>query len=298
MINRTKPNLQGVPVVKYAIFGLAGLIVLSAAIGSTYVIDPGRLGVVQRFGEIVNIAPPGLHFKVPFIDDVIEIPSSLQTLGVNTTSVSKDIQEIQTNLNVQYSIPVNAMEDMYTNYRGDIQSLNNAVIGPGTESVTKAITARFTAEELISQRESVATQLKDALAIHLARNAGVTLAKIDITHFGFSASFTEAIEAKVVAEQAVLTESQNLERRKVSAQQQVAEASADAEAIRLRADAESYAIQKQNQYASDINVRMREAEAKIKAADAQIKGAEAMMQWRPNVIGGTPLVSVGSGSGE
>lgn len=286
MQNRSNlPNLQGLPVVKYAIFGFAGLVLLSAAFGSTYVIEPGRLGVIQRFGEIVNVSPPGLHFKAPFIDDVIEIPSSLQTVPVNTTSVSKDIQEIQTQLNVQYSIPVNAMEDIYTNYRGDIQSLNNAVITPGTEGVTKAVTARFTAEELISQRERVAVELKEALSKHLAQNAGVALAKIDITHFGFSPSFTEAIEAKVVAEQAVLTETQNLERRKVSAQQKVAEATADAEAIRLRADAESYAIQKQNQHASDINVRMREAEAKIKAA-------EAMAGWKPNVIGGTPLVSV------
>lgn len=286
MKNSSNISLEAKSIVKYVIYGFAGLILLSAAFGSTYVIDPGRLGVVQRFGEVVNVSPPGLHFKAPFIDSVVKIPSSLQTLGVNTISVSKDIQEIQTQLNVQYSIPINAMEDIYVNYRGNIESLNNAVIGPGTESVTKAVTARFTAEELISQRELVAVELKEALSRHLVTNAGVTLAKIDITHFGFSPSFTEAIEAKVVAEQAVLTEQQNLERRKVSAQQKVAEATADAEAIRLRADAESYAIQKQNQYATDINVRMREAEAKIKAA-------EAMAGWKPNVIGGaTPLVSV------
>ena len=151
------PNLPSSSIVKYVIYGFAGLIVLGALLGSTFVIDPGRLGVVQRFGEITNIAPPGLHFKAPFIDDVVEIPSSLQTLGVDTVSVSKDIQEVQTKLNVQYSIPVPAMEAMYTNYRGSIEALNNAVIGPGTESVTKAVTARFTAEELISQREKVAS---------------------------------------------------------------------------------------------------------------------------------------------
>ena len=279
------PNLPSSSIVKYVIYGFAGLIVLGALLGSTFVIDPGRLGVVQRFGEITNIAPPGLHFKAPFIDDVVEIPSSLQTLGVDTVSVSKDIQEVQTKLNVQYSIPVPAMEAMYTNYRGSIEALNNAVIGPGTESVTKAVTARFTAEELISQREKVASELKEALAAHLARNAGVVLAKIDITHFGFSQTFTEAIEAKVVAEQRVLTEQQNLESKKVSAQQLVATATSESEAIRLRADAEAYAIQKQNQYATDINVRMREAEAKIKTA-------EALTQWRPTVLGGTPLVNV------
>lgn len=284
--NSPAPNLQGLPIVKYAIYGIAGLILLCALLGSTYVVDPGRVGVVTRFGQIVSTTTEGLHFKFPFVDDVTEIASSLQTLQVNTTSMSKDIQEVQTKVNVQYSIPSSQMNDIYTNYRGDRQSLDQAVVGPGVEAILKSVTARYTAEELISKREQVSVELKDSLSAHLKRNAGLTVAKVDITDFSFSKTFTDSIEAKVVAEQAVLTEQQNLARQQVSAQQAVATAKADAEAIKLRADAEAYAIQKQNQYATEMNVRMREAEAKIKTA-------EALQEWRPNVIGGTPLIQTG-----
>lgn len=282
----TMPNandFKGVPVVKYAIYGIAGLIGLCALLGATYVIDPGRAGVVTRFGQIVTTAPAGLHFKFPFIDDVMEIPTSLQTLQVNTVSVSRDIQEVQTKVNVQYSIPITEIDSMYTNYRGDRDALNQAIVGPGVETILKTVSARFTAEELISKREQVSTELKDRLSSHLKKNAGVIVAKVDITEFSFSKTFTDSIEAKVVAEQGVLTEQQLLARKQVEAQRVVAEAKAEAEATKMRADAEAYAIQKQNQYATEMNVRMREAEAKIKTA-------EALDKWRPTVIGATPLV--------
>lgn len=270
-------------IVKWAVYALVALVLISAAFGSTYVVDPGRVGVVKRFGSIIGVEGEGLHFKIPFVDEVSEVPSSLQVVSVDAAAVSRDIQQVTTTVNVQYSIPLAAMKDVYTNYRGDIKSLNGAVVIPGTETVAKTVAARFTAEELVSQRPKVAQQLKDELATHLRTNANLLVAKVDITNFSFSESFTAAIEAKVVAEQSVLTERQNQEKKKVEAQQTVAQAEADAQAIRLRADAEAYAIQKQNQYATEMNVRMREAEAKIKTA-------EALNQWRPTTIGGTPLI--------
>lgn len=269
--------------IKWGVIGVAALVAISALLGSTYVVDPGRVGVVKRFGQIIDVQGDGLHFKIPFVDDVAEVPSALQVVSVDAAAVSRDIQQVTTTVNVQYSIPVSAMKDVYINYRGDIKSLNNAVVVPGTETVAKTVTARFTAEDLVSQRPKVAMQLKEELANHLRGNAGLVVAKADITNFTFSEAFTKAIEDKVVAEQAVLTEKQNQEKKKVEAQQTVAQAEADAQAIKLRADAEAYAIQKQNQYATEMNVRMREAEAKIKTA-------EALKDWRPTTIGGTPLI--------
>lgn len=284
------PQLSGFPIAKIVIYGIAALVVLCTLLGTTYVVDQGRYGVVKRFGQIVDVTSPGLHVKWPFVDDVEEIPSALQTLQVNATSVSKDIQEVQTKVNVQYSIPASVVKDIYINYRGDRTLLDQAIVGPGTEAVTKSVTARFTAEQLISQREQVASELKDRLATHLKKNAGLILAKIDITDFGFSPSFTKAIEDKVVAEQAVLTEQQNLARQQVSAQQAVATAKAEAEATRLRADAEAYAIKRQNENANELTVRLREADAKIKMAEAEgVKAAK----WSPTVIGGgTPLIQM------
>lgn len=279
-------NTAGFPLnslLKWGAIAILVIVALSAAFGATYVVDPGRVGVVKRFGEIINVEGQGLHMKIPFVDEVAEISTALQTVSVDATAVSKDIQQVTTSVNVQYSIPLTAIKDTYTNYRGDIKALNAAVVTPGTETVTKMVTAGFTAEQLITQRAVVANQLKERLAAHLKANGGLVVAKVDITEFSFSEAFTKAIEDNAVAERSVLTEQKNQERKKVEAQQTVAVAEAEATSIRLRADAEAYAIQQQNKYATEMNVRMREAEAKIKTADA-------MAQWKVTVLGATPLI--------
>ncbi len=285
-------NFNGLPVGKIVGFGLLGLLVLCALFGSTYVVDQGRFGVVQRFGQIQDVTEPGLHMKLPFVDSVTEIPSALQTVGVTTVAVSKDIQDVTTKLNVQYQIPAAIVKETYKNYRSDREALDRAVVVPGVEAVLKTVTAKFTAEELISSREKVSSDLQKELSAHLKRNGGLILVKVDITAFTFSESFTKAIEDKVVSEQAVLTERQILNRQEVKAQQRVVDAEANAKAIRATADAEAYAIRKQNENATELTVRLRDAEARLKAAEAEALKAQ---NWRPTVIGGaTPLMQVPS----
>lgn len=281
-LNRIGSNF---PLGKVLGFGSLGLFALVLLMGATFVVEQGRYAVVSRFGEVVDIKDEGLHFKWPFIDTATEMNAALNRVEVNATAVSKDMQEVNTKVNVQYSIPLPAVKDTYRNYRGDIEAMNLAVIVPGIETSLKSTTAKYNAEQMIAQREAVAIALKDALSKHLSANAGVIVSKVDIVNFAFSKAFTDAIEAKVVAAQAVLTEQQTLEKKKVEAQRIVAEASAEAQATRLRADAESYAMKKQNENANDLTVRLREAEAKLRLS-------EAMKEWRPTVIGATPMVSV------
>jgi prohibitin 2 len=266
-------------------WSVSAVFLLIILFGSTYVVDQGRFGVVTRWGEIVDVKAEGLHFKWPIADEVTEISASLNRVEVTTQAVSKDMQQIDTKLNVQYQIPLAAVKEAYRNYRDDVKAMEIAVIVPGIETSVKSTTAKYNAEQLIAQREVVSAALKETLSKHLKLNAGVLVSKVDIVNFGFSPSFTKAIEDKVVAAQAVLTEQQNLAKKQVEVQRIVANAKAEAEATRLRADAEAYAIKKQNENANELTVRLREAEAKLKIA-------EAMSEWRPTVIGATPMVQV------
>ena len=50
--------------------GIAALVAASAALGSFYTVDEGDRGVILRNGAVIGVADPGLHFKLPFFDDV------------------------------------------------------------------------------------------------------------------------------------------------------------------------------------------------------------------------------------
>jgi len=72
-------------------FGLVGLIVLMAFLGAFFTIETAHAGVVQRLGKFQRIAPPGLNFKVPFIDTVVRrLTLQVQQLDVKVETKTKD----------------------------------------------------------------------------------------------------------------------------------------------------------------------------------------------------------------
>lgn len=290
MNSRMPPMSNFAPMARRVGYGVLALFAVIGIFSTTYTVDQKDYGVVTRFGKIVNVTDPGLHFKMPFIEDVQFMPARLISHPIVATTVSKDMQEVTTNLNIQYKIPRRAVESIYADYGVDVEALTKAFIEPAAQASSKTVTAQFTAEQLISLRPRVTTQMQEGLSKNVAR-VGLILDKLEVVNFKFSDKFTEAIENKVVAQQAVLTEGQNLERLKVVAKQGVAKAEGEAQATRLRADAEAYALTKQNAAATELTVRLREAEAKLVMAEAEkLKGTN----WRPNVVGATPLVNVPS----
>lgn len=262
---------------------VAFLILLSAA---SYTVGAGEYGVVTRFGKVINVTQEGLHFKAPFVDDVNMLPSSVVTTQEdNVLAVSSDMQDVSTVVNVQFTIPPSSVPAVYKNYR-NVKALNDNLVRPVIQSVTKEIVARFPAVDLVGDRKRVDREVTQTLSERLNKASGLTVQKVEMVNFGFSDSFTKAIEEKVVAGQAVQTEKQMLERKKVEAERLVVEAEAQAKATRARADAEAYQLAQQSKSVSDLTIRLREAQALQDLADAEKLKAQ---NWRPEVISGGPV---------
>ncbi len=107
------------------------------------------------------------------------------------------------------------------------------IIDPPVQEVVKAITAKYTAVELITQREKVRSEIKELLKQRLLAY-NIVVDDFSIVNFSFSQLFTQAIEAKQTAEQLALKAQRDLERIKIEAEQKVTQARAEAEALRLR----------------------------------------------------------------
>jgi prohibitin 2 len=129
------------------------------------------------------------------------------------------------------------------------------IIDPAILEVVKAVTARYSAEELITKRPIVSEEMRNDLELRL-KTSNIAVDAFSIVAFNFSKVFTEAIESKQTAEQLALKAKRDLDRIKVEAEQKVTAAQAEAEALRL---------QRAN-ISSDL-IELRKIEANLKAIE-------------------------------
>lgn len=212
------------------LFLLIGLPVL---FGTWFTVAPGEKAIKLRLGTITGIYDNGFHFKMPYVDDVVKINTQIQKEQTTAAAASADLQNVTTVLAVNFRIDETKVGDLYTNIGEDYKT---KVIDPAIQEAVKAATAKYTAEQLVTQRAKVGDDIKASLIARLTPD-NMIVTEISIVNFDFSSAFNEAIEKKVTAEQNALAAKNKLEQVKYEAEQTVASAKAESEAIRLKSDA-------------------------------------------------------------
>jgi len=225
-------------------FVTAGLLILFGAIiffSSMYTIQSGQEGVLLTFNKADTVAKTdGLHFKIPFVQRIIKYDVKTLKYVTGASAASKDLQIVTSQLAVNYRLAEGTTPAMFKEVG---TAYEDRIIQPLVQEVVKSTTATYTAEELITKRDEVSTVLQGELA-RLLTPRNIVVEEVSIVDFDFSATFNEAIESKVTAEQKKLEADRDLERIKVEAQQieataigtknaKIAEAQGDAERIRL-----------------------------------------------------------------
>jgi regulator of protease activity HflC (stomatin/prohibitin superfamily) len=256
---------------KVMLIGIAGVVIFMLILATYFGVDAGDRGVVLRFGEVNRVVDPGPHFKIPLAEEVVYMSVRVQKTTTKTEAASRDLQVVQTTMVLNYNLEPSKAGSMYSNIG---LNYNERVIDPAVKESFKAAAARYTAEELISKRETLKTEVRNYLRDRL-HIFGVVVVELSITDFEFSQEFNKAIESKQTAEQNALRAKRDLERIKVEAEQKIASARAEAEALRL-----------QRQVISPELIQLRQIEAQIRAIE----------KWDgklPNVTGGAvPFIQV------
>lgn len=222
-------------------FGGIVLLVLALVVlfGSFGTVDAGERGVKTKFGEVVGTYEPGLYFKMPIIETVHRMNVRTQTVAYEMDAplyaASKDQQDVDIAVVINYHIDPSAIAHIYTQY-GTTDSYEADVIRPAVRDSIKAAVSKFTAEEITSQRENLSSTSIVLLAERLAEFS-VSIERVNITNVKFSPEYTASIEAKVTAEQNALKAENDLARVQFEAQQRIEQAKAEAEAIRIQAEA-------------------------------------------------------------
>jgi prohibitin 2 len=263
-----------------------GIIIISIiAISSVRTVDAGNRGVLVQFGNVVtsHSLEEGLHFVIPFRDNVVQMEVRTQKIVESAPSASKDLQDVSTQVALNYHLNPDKAQVVYQQLGPDYA---NRVIVPAIQESVKQVTARFNAEELITKRETVKNQIEEQITARLAAY-NIIVDAVSITEFQFSDLFKSAIEAKVAAQQRALQAQNDLRRIQIEAQQNEAQAIGEQKANIARAEG-----------IKQSNVLQAEGEAQaITIIDEQLRNNPTYLEWLKSTKwdGKLPLVTGGVG---
>lgn len=209
------------------------------------VVEPWHRWVKVSLGTVAPIPlDEWLHWKKPFIDEIVQVDVRIKKKQVSAGSSSKDLQLVTTALALNYHLLSSKVTEIFQEI-GDERAVEETIIAPAIQEIVKAVTAKYTAEELITKRDEVSIGIKEWLITKLEK-ANVTVTDVNIEDFMFSDGFNKAIESKVTAEQEALRSKNDLERIKFEAEQAKAKAEWEANAILQKARAEAEGIKEIN----------------------------------------------------
>ena len=275
---------SSIRIVVPVIIGFIILVIVLAA--SVKIVEAGHRGVLLKFGAVDTSASlnEGIHFVVPFRDNIVPLEVRTQKIEENAASASGDLQDVSTQVALNYHVDPNTAPTLFQQLGFDYAS---RVVSPAIQESVKQVTARYNAENLITNRETVKAEIETQIEQRLGPY-GIDVETISITEFQFSEQFRRAVEAKVEAEQRALQATNDLRRIEIEAQQAEARAIGEQQSNIARAEGVRQAAVLQAQ---------GEAEA-IQIVEAQLRENPRYLEWLKTQRwdGVLPLVTGGAGA--
>ena len=234
---------------------LAVLGVLWLACGAFTTVPTGHTGILITFGRVEDTTlEAGLHLKSPF-QEVVSMDNRTQKQTLDLLCFSSDIQEVSISYSVNYQIQKTNAQKIYKTIGKDYY---HVVMEPRIQDAVKSVMAKYTAESLIEERDTLSVKITEILERELSIY-NIDVINTAIENMDFSDAFTQAVEEKQVAQQQLLkaqTEQAQLtmeqeaeaERKEIAATAEaeiaVIQAEAEKEVLKIQADAAEYAGQK------------------------------------------------------
>lgn len=267
---------------------LAAVLLLVLIFSCVEIIPAGHTGVVSVFGQVSSdVLQEGFHFKLPW-QSVTKMDNRVVKLEVSTEAFSSDLQTVNTTLAVNYRLNTDMSYSVYKNVGTKYE---DTLITPAVNEVLKAIIAKYTAEQSITNRSVISAALIQGLNNKLT-NEGLTVTDVNIIDFDFSETYISAIEAKQVAEQtyqkAKTEQNQLTMEKEAEAERKIIDANAALEVAKIDAEAVEYAGQKE----AAAN------QAVASTLTSQLIEYYKIQQWNgelPTVSGGNSIITIPMG---
>lgn len=236
-----------------AILALVVILVIVVTSTCTSVVPTGYTGILTTFGRVADYTlDAGFHFKSPF-QQVTLMDNREQKTAFTTMAFSSDIQQVDVQGSINYNInkqtAMNLFKDVGVGYY-------NTLVNPRMQENLKAVFSKYTAEELISSRDKLSVEIREALSTEM-NSYGINIISVSIENIDFTDAFTEAVEAKQVAQQsklkAEIEQAQQTHEAQQQAERQKIAAEAEANVQKIEADAAAYAIRTKAEAEAEAN---------------------------------------------
>ncbi|MEG4276940.1 prohibitin family protein [Microcoleus sp. MON1_C1] len=185
----------------YIAVQLALVIVFLAILSKFFIIvNAGERGVLMQFGKVQEqVLGEGIHVIFPTVYTVKKLSVRVQKQESSAEASSKDLQDVFTDVALNWHIIPEKANAIFQQI-GDEKEVVARIIEPAVQEVLKAVMAKYTAEEIITKRGEVKAAVDDYLTLRLVTYY-IAVDDISLVHVHFSERFSEAVEAKQIAEQ-------------------------------------------------------------------------------------------------
>ena len=258
-----------------ALFGSIIFGIICIILGCVRTVPTGQTGIVTVFGRVENYTlDAGVHFLSPW-KSVTKMDNRTQIATIEMSSFSSDIQEVKIKYTVNYQINKENAQIIYKTIGTDYY---NTVMTPKIQEAVKSIFAKYTAEKLVESRGALSKEIEVLLKDDLA-NYNIEIVTTSLEDIDFTDAFTNAVEAKQVAEQNKLRTQTEQETANVQAEAEakrqvikaqadadsaILAAKADAEVQKIGADAAEYAGRKDAAILSAVGEQLNQYPALVK----------------------------------
>ncbi len=201
-INRQSVKKSDLKNADFAMFQLiAAVMIVTALVCCCFtIVNAGERGVLMQFGQVqAQILDEGIHPIIPIAQTVKKLSVRVQKQEISAEASSKDLQEVFTDVALNWHI-IPAQANVIFQEIGDKLAIIDRIIDPAVEEVLKAVMAEYTAEEIITKRGNVKNQVDTLLTSRLS-DYHIAVDDISLVHVHFSQRFSDAVEAKQIAEQ-------------------------------------------------------------------------------------------------
>lgn len=260
-------------------FGLAGV----ASVGSfcLFDVDGGERAVMLNMmsGVEDKVRGEGTHFRVPWLMQPKHYNVRLRPKQIQTTTGTKDLQMVTIHVRMLFKPDVQGLPTIHKTLGPDYDDRVLPSIG---NEVMKATVAQYNAEQLLTHREHVSREIREAIVAR-ASQFNILMDDVSITHLVYGKEYSKAIEDKQVAEQEAEKQKFVVARSEQERQATVIRAEGEAEAAQMISDA-------LKEHGSGL-IEVRRIDAAKEIADRLAKSANVMylpdgQQMLLNVAGG------------